>query len=339
MNIHDLNIAFITEGQYFGEIPLTHTNLRTDLAWQYLLKSTHIPINVISDVKNMDTSHVIFTKQWDILIIILPKSSTFEMLANLRETLVRLKGHNVKKIAIMQEGPNWYWQDYPVETQIAYLNLMRSPELVDIILCHNECDGVYYSGMVDGKIPVRVMPPQIVEQATPLSTLPKSKRLGIIIGGNMVSWYGGADSYLAACDLGERLWCVSMGRRKANEELYDVRHIPYKNFSEWMEILGQFKLGIHLMRTRAAGTFFLNCAYLGIPAIGYKGTTVVDNLYPQLKVDVGHIKHARSLVKQLLIDEVFYDECVDVASHAYNAHYSNRRYIEYMGGFFSQIGL
>ena len=39
-----------------------------------------------------------------------------------------------------------------------------------------------------------------------------------------------------------------------------------------------------MMRTHAAGTFALNCSYLGIPCIGYKGLDTQSTLHPDLSL-------------------------------------------------------
>jgi hypothetical protein len=43
--------------------------------------------------------------------------------------------------------------------------------------------------------------------------------------------------------------------------------------------LNEFKYGIHLMRTEAAGTFAIICAFLGIPWGGYEGLDTQESLH------------------------------------------------------------
>ena len=63
-----------------------------------------------------------------------------------------------------------------------------------------------------------------------------------------------------------------------------------------------------MMRTHAAGTFAMNCAYLGIPCIGYKGLDTQRNLHPNLSVDDGDMESAKKLVNKLWNNLDFYKE-------------------------------
>ena len=73
-----------------------------------------------------------------------------------------------------------------------------------------------------------------------------------------------------------------------------------------MELLSQFKYAVHLMPVQAAGTFALNCAYYGIPCIGYKGLDTQQICHSKLSVNIGDIKGAAYLAKKLKSDELFY---------------------------------
>ena len=61
-----------------------------------------------------------------------------------------------------------------------------------------------------------------------------------------------------------------------------------------------------MMRTHAAGTFALNCAYLGIPCIGYKGLDTQEICHPNLTVELGDIEHAKFLIEKLDKQKDFY---------------------------------
>ena len=63
------------------------------------------------------------------------------------------------------------------------------------------------------------------------------------------------------------------------------------------------------MPTYAAGTFALNCAYHGIPCIGYEGLDTQMILHPDLTVAIGDITAAKKLVEKLRNDEDFYLYC------------------------------
>ena len=138
----------------------------------------------------------------------------------------------------------------------------------DYIFAHNESDKKYYRGITSK--PVFVMRSlMITDGMTPKSQGGTGK---VIMGGNFVSWYGGMDSYLVASEVDEQKYGVSMGRKQEQEDMIeDINYLPYMNWRVFVQGLSQYKFGVHLMRTHAAGTFAMNCGFHGIPCIGYKG--------------------------------------------------------------------
>ena len=93
-----------------------------------------------------------------------------------------------------------------------------------------------------------------------------------------------------------------MGRKiEGEEQMPNLNHLPYMNWVEWIKELNKRKYGIHLMKTHAAGTFALNCAYLGIPCIGYRGLDTQEICHPNLTVELGDIEHAKFLIEKLEI--------------------------------------
>jgi hypothetical protein len=101
-----------------------------------------------------------------------------------------------------------------------------------------------------------------------------------------------------------------------------ILHLPRVMWTDWIKQLSTFKYAVHLMPTVAAGTFALNCAYLGIPCIGNKQVDTQAVCHPNLAVDVHDIKSARALAKQLKEDEDFYKECSEMAKATYSSFYS-----------------
>ena len=123
-----MKIAFFTEGGYQGKIPRNHPNMRTELAWMCALSADHWNINQIPDQK------------YDLGIVIIPKK-------NPQFDLNKIKQY-CSKTAVMQEGPNWYWQDYPLHQQIWYYNTIQE---ADFMFVHNESDKKYYEGLMREK--------------------------------------------------------------------------------------------------------------------------------------------------------------------------------------------
>lgn len=293
-----MKIAFFTEMGFNGKIPRTHENMRTEFAWMCALNATHYTIGQVPN------------EEYDLGVVIIPKNNPNFNIDDLKSSC--------KQVAIMQEGPNWFWQDYDLAKQIWYFNTLTS---ADIIFTHNKVDQIYYQGLTSHP-DVRVLPALMIEEV--ISDIPSVERNGVIIGGNFVSWYGGFDSYIIASDLSEDVYAPSMGRMQPGEE-HLIKHLPYMNWKEWIYALNKFKWGIHLMRTHAAGTFSLNCSYLGIPCIGYNGLDTQEVLHPNLSVDVGDLQTARKLVLKLK-DEEFYKEQSDITKKMYKEFYSEDKF-------------
>jgi hypothetical protein len=80
------------------------------------------------------------------------------------------------------------------------------------------------------------------------------------------------------------------------------------------------------MRTHAAGTFALNCSYLGIPCIGYKGLDTQEQLHPDLTVELGDLTSARKLAAKLRTNEEFYLYCSNITKRLYEEKYHENKF-------------
>lgn len=296
-----MKIAFFTEMSFTGKVSRTHENMRTEFAWMVALDADHFPIGHSP------------TDKYDLSIVIIPKK-------NPGFDIEIMRGFS-KKIAIMQEGPNWNWQDYTLDKQVWYYNTLCT---ADIIYTHNELDRKYYKGLCN-HTDVRVIPSLMIEDA--VGKLKSEDRKDVIIGGNFVSWYGGFDSMIIAKELsrGGNVYAPSMGRKQALEEQL-VTHLPYMNWKQWIHELNKFKFGVHLMRTHAAGTFALNCAYLGIPCIGYKGLDTQEILHPETTVEIGDLDSARKIAENLRNNKKFYLYSSTLCKGLYKDHYTEETF-------------
>ena len=296
-----MKIAFFTEGGYQGKVLRNNPNMRTELAWMCALNADHWNINQPP------------TQQYDLGIIIIPKKNPNFDLNNIKQYC--------NKVAVMQEGPNWYWQDYPLNQQIWYFNTIQE---ADFMLVHNESDKRYYEGLTSKEC--KILPTLMIEDS--ITNLPQVKRKDIIIGGNFCSWYGGFDSYITAQEADCPISIPSMGRKIEGEEnMPELNHLPYMNWVEWIKTLNNFKYGVHMMRTHAAGTFALNCAYLGIPCIGYEGLDTQENCHPHLTVKLGDLATAKEKLTLLKTDVNFYNKCSFLAKENY-LKYNEKTFID-----------
>ena len=141
------NIVFLTEMGFRGKIDKNHENMRTEFAWMHVLNADHIPLTEYSSVTG-----------YDLVIIIWPKGKVYlnseglTMNSNLPNHLEKyldvdvvstLKKSN-DKVAYMQEGPSWFFNDYSIPDQFKYYNQIAES---DIIYCHNIYDTKWYKGL------------------------------------------------------------------------------------------------------------------------------------------------------------------------------------------------
>ena len=97
---------------------------------------------------------------------------------------------------------------------------------------------------------------------------------------------------------------------------------------EWIDELSQYNIGVHLMRTHAAGTFSMNCAYHGIPCIGYKGLDTQDILHPLTSVEIGDLDEAKRIGKKLKKSKKFYDLCSETSRKNFKSYYTEEAWLE-----------
>ena len=305
-----MKIGFFSESNFEGKIPRNFDNMRTEYAWYVALGGIH---HNIFSTKHIDDN------TYDIGVVIIPKTnvetiSQYPMIQEMKRVC--------KKIGFMQEGPSWYFQDYPMLQQIWFYNCLME---MDFILAHNQSDVDYYKGLT-GKKHVFQNKSLMIEDEIKPHIINTDARDGVIIGGNMCRWYGGFDSYIVAQEFGEDIFAPSMGRKIEREDEMDISHLPYMNWISWVNNLSRFKYAVHLMPTQAAGTFALNCAYHGIPCIGYKGLDTQTHCHPQLTVKMNDLKHARKLANKLKSDTGFYQHQSEVAKNNYNTFFGEKEY-------------
>jgi len=224
------------------------------------------------------------------------------------------------------------FQDYTMEQQIWWFNTLTE---FDMLFAHNLKDVSYYKGLVNK--PVHKMPTLMLTEKLNIKSrvdydvIFKATNTDSIIGGNMVRWYGGFDSYMVAQEFGVPISAPSMGRKIDREDELDINHFPYMTWIEWINNLSKFKYGVHLMPTHAAGTFTLNCAFHGIPCIGYTGLDTQEELHPHLTVYDGDLEQAKKYARELKEDEEFYEECSKTSREYYiNSLYNEKNFVPYI---------
>lgn len=295
-----MKIAFFTEGAYRGKVPRNHPNMRTDLAWICSLDAVHHPWQELE---------VLESNSYDMGIIIIPKKNKehlrkFSLVENMKRVCT--------KIAVMQESTYYYWQDGEIEDQIWYYNTLVE---MDVMFCHNTRDKVYYEGFLD--IRCEYLPTLMITDFIKTEKQEDS----VMLGGNFVSIYRGFDDYVVGKEMSNNLRAPVTGRMKPSERGMDINHLDWVDWLTWIKELSKSKYAVHLGEP-GAGTFNLNCSYLGIPCIGYDVFNTQKFCHPLTTIEVGDIKSAKKIALKLKTDNDFYNRCSSMTKVLYEEHYS-----------------
>jgi len=295
-----MKIAFFTEGGYVGKVPRSNPNMRTDQAWICALDGTHYPVTQVPK----DT--------YDIGIVIIPKEENRKYLAESNYDLISNVRKVCGKVAVMQEGTHWDWMEDSVNTMVWFYNQIMN---ADILLCHNDIDVRYYQGLTDK--PCYVMPTLMIEDLVRQSP---EKRESVFVAGNWHQTYRGFDAWIIGREFNLPIYGFKSGKFRLGEEVTGINYLPWIGWSDFMFELSKNKYGVQTYET-SAGQFPLNCAFLGIPCIGYNQVDTQRILHPDLSIEVGDVKAARELVYKLE-DPIFYKQCSDKTKQLYTQHYS-----------------
>lgn len=325
-----MKIAFLTESQFQGKVPVNHPNMRTEMAWQAALQSDHFNLFQYEQVINYDVVFIIFPKalvKLNMIGVEMEYSHSQRDYDNIKiyslPVVETLKKHN-KKVCYVQEGPSYVFNDYDLTTQFNFYNQLAE---CDVLFAHNEYDTHFYKGLFP-QSKVAVIPSlMFLIDITPV------KENKAIIGGNFARWYGGFQSYVVATEFNCPISVPSSHcKRNGEEQVPNLTHLPWVMWNDWMKQLSTFKYAVNLMPTIAAGTFSLNCAYFWIPCIGNENVDTQRELFPELSVDVNDIHTARHLAHQLYVDKDFYDHCSYYAKNKIIDHrYLNTiKWLEYI---------
>ena len=318
-----MKIAFLTQMGFTGKIPRDHPNMRTEFAQMCALKADHYSL--------YDADKI--TEEYDHVVLMIPKTQKDrDGLYNI--DIVEKARRVGKNIWFMQEGPNWIFQDLPIHQQFWHYNVLMD---VDGILTENKTDIPYFRGLVGGDKPIHDIPSLMITD----DVVQRSEWGDVVIlGGNFVHWYGGFDSYIVGKVFQPEyeITSVSMGRKQTLEDsIEDINYLPYYQWREWIDVLSQFHVGVHLMPTVGAGTFNMNCAFHGIPCIGYEQVDTQRDLHPLTSVKNEDVESARKIAEKLKNDDGFYQECSVQSQELWKELYSEKVFLEHMNEVFGKL--
>ena len=304
-----MKIAFFTEGGYEGQVPRDNPNMRTDQAWICALNATH------HCVFNLDK----INQKYDVGIIIIPKEKNREQLANQNYSLINRIREYCNKILVMQESTHWDWQDESFNSMVWYYNQLTE---ADGILCHNDIDISYFKGITNK--PAFIFPTLMIEDSIKVSEFKEDK---VFVAGNWHTTYRGFDAWIVGQEFELPMIGFKSGKFKKGEETNGIDYLPWMNWSNFMFELSKCKYGVQCYQA-SAGQFPLNCAYLGIPCIGYDDINTQKDLFPDLSVKRGDIISARKLANKLQSDKDFYEMNVTMSKMMYNELYKEDKFLE-----------
>lgn len=318
-----MKILWLSENPAKGKIPRHFEQMRTEFSWIVASDGKHQNIGELPNIPD---------NSYDIAIIILPKREEilmrmstyagFDLVGNLRRV--------AKKIGWMQEGNAQYFQTYSISIQIWWYSVLDS---LDFLMVHNEYDKNYIKGLFQNK-KVFINRSLMIEDNIKIY---KQLRNNVIIGGTMCEWYNGFSSYMIATRFGEEIYAPSMGRMKEGEEtLKGINYLPYMTWLQWINNLSQYRYAVHMMPTVAAGTFSLNCAYLGIPTLGNRLIDSQQILFPDLSIDVYDMISAIKIADKLK-NKDFYQMCSEKAKQLYYKNYTEKTWRDRFFNFLSEI--
>ena len=302
-----MKIAFITEGGYSGKISRDNPNMRTDQAWICALDAVHYPINQLP------------TKHQDVAIVIVPKEKNREYLAQIDFPLVQKVKEVADRVYVMQESTHWDWQDEPYPAMVWYYQQLYA---ADAVLCHNDIDVPYFTG-ITGK-QAKVLPTLMITDVVSQASEREDK---VFVAGNWHTTYRGFDAWVIGSSFELPMVGFKSGKFKAGEENNGVNYLPWMVWKDFMYELSKCKYGVQTYQA-SAGQFPLNCAYLGVPCIGYNDINTQRDLFPELSVRRGDVLEARKLASKLQTDKVFYDECSTKAKELYQELYSEEVFLK-----------
>ena len=277
-------------------VPDNFPNMRTEFCWAKCLGA---------EMWHLDDTHEV-TGKADVNFFILPK--------NTREydtfPLAFKRANPQSKVGIIQEGPIDMWEDWALTDIDNYFSILKS---VDFICVHNQYDATYIEGLLNPK-KVFVFPTLYDETVTP-KPYSLENRQRVIVNGNCSSWYGARYAVEVLLDLGiTDIVMTATGRRGEVEEEWcrqkGIAILPWIQWTSWMTVLNSFRLGINLMRTRAAGSFNMNCAVLGIPCIGFSDVDSQSLHRAYITSNKENYRQIRTTIKQMVQNDDIYKEFI-----------------------------
>ena len=304
-----MKIGFFSEANYVGTPTRELPNMRTDQAWVCSLGAEH------HCVFNLNTVQV----KYDVGICIVPKEENRKILCQNNFPLIKNLKNVCEKVLVMQESTHWDWQEQDFNTMVWYYNQLVES---DGILCHNDIDVPYFEG-ITGKT-AYILPTLMLEDVVEKSDRQEDK---VFVAGNWHTTYRGFDAWVIGREFELPMSGFKSGKFKKHEEQNGINYLPWMMWKDFMFELSKHKYGVQCYQA-SAGQFPLNCAYFGIPCVGYSDINTQRHLFPDTSVDRGDIVSARKLTHKLKNDLEFYKKVSILSIENYKKMYSEKVFLE-----------
>lgn len=233
------------------------------------------------------------------------------------------------KVYIYQDGEIGWWNREETRLQAWWYNQLST---ADGILVPNSTDVDFYKGIFPHS-DIRVIR-SVMTDIHLDKTKFKPKEDRVILNGPLTTEYSGFPQVILAHNTGMGIDIPSMGQERMPKDSWDmasnlgINYLQYMSWNEWMYNLNRYKIGYMLTPAIASASFALNCAYLGIPCIGYDKADAQRILFPELSIDVFNNRKALELTLKLTNDKVFYDEVSMKAKEMYQKEFTKERMLE-----------
>ena len=320
-----MNIKYATsEMGIEGKFPVDYPYLRVLETQLLFLDAYHLPINKIINSNQ--------TYDGDLLYNIGKGGFDKPYIKYLYESCNNIVEHlksKFPKVYIYQDGEIGWWNQVDVKLQVWWYNQLQA---ADGIFVPNSDDIPFYEGIFPNSDVKVIRSVMTDEGLDPSQFLPKEDR--IIINGPLTMEYNGFSQIILAHNTGMEIDVPPMGESKMPKDSWDmasnlgINYLQYMTWDKWMYNLSRYKIGYMLMPAMASGSFALNCAYLGIPCIGWGKADTQKLLFPDLSIDLFDNKRALELTLKLINDNDFYNEVSYKAKEIYAKEFTKEKMLE-----------
>lgn len=313
-----------SEMGFEGIFPTDYPHLRVLETQLRFLDAYHYPINKLLSENKQYNGNLLFNigkGGFD-------KPYIKYLYENYPNTVNTLK-QKFHKVYLYQDGEIGWWSQVDVKLQVWWYNQLQE---ADGILVPNETDIPFYEGIFPGS-DIKVIRSVMTDEGLDKNKF-KPKENRVIINGPLTMEYNGFSQIILAHNTGMEIDIPPMGESRMPKDSWGmapnlgINYLPYMSWIEWMYNLSRYKIGYMLMPAMASGSFALNCAYLGIPCIGWKKADTQRILFPDLAIDLFDNKKALELTLKLTNDPDFYNKVSTKAKEIYHKEFTQEKMLE-----------